>query len=118
MDKAFTETMRVSLLAMKQEILEKLVAANAEFRAIVEETDPKDIADVASDDVDRKMLEALGSQDVKRLRAIDSAIIRIQQGRYGLCMKCSKKIPDERLKALPYAVLCIDCQKNEERRNR
>lgn len=118
MDKAFTEKMRESLVAMKQEILDKLVAANAEFRAIVEEMDPKDFADVASDDVDRKMLEALGSQDVKRMRAIENAIIRIQQGRYGLCMKCSKKIPQERLKALPYAVLCIECQKDEERRNR
>ena len=69
MDKEFTEAMRQSLTTMKQEILDKLVAANADFRAIVEEMDPKDFADVASDDVDRKMLEALGAQDVKRLLA-------------------------------------------------
>ena len=118
MDKEFTEKMRESLTSMKQEILDKLIAANAEFRAIVEEMDPKDFADVASDDVDRKMLEALGSQDLKRMRSIESAIIRIQQGRYGSCMKCSKRIPQERLAAIPYAVLCIECQKDEERRNR
>jgi len=118
MDKEFTEKMRESLTSMKQEILDKLVATNADFRAIVEEMDPKDFADVASDDVDRKMIEALGSQDLKRLKSIEAALVRIQQGRYGLCMKCSKKIPHERLVALPYAVLCIDCQKSEERRNR
>ncbi len=118
MDKDFTEAMRESLTTMKQEILDKLVAANQDFRAIVEEMDPKDFADVASDDVDRKMLEALGSQDVKRLRSIDAALVRIQQGRYGTCLKCSKRIPQERLEALPYAVMCIECQKNEERRNR
>lgn len=118
MEKIFTEAMRESLTSMKQEILDKLVAANQDFRAIVEEMDPKDFADVASDDVDRKMLEALGSQDVKRLRSIEAALVRIQQGRYGVCVKCSKRIPQERLGALPYAVMCIDCQKSEERRNR
>lgn len=53
MDKEFTEAMRVSLTTMKQEILDKLLAANQDFKAIVEEMDPKDFVDVASDDVDR-----------------------------------------------------------------
>jgi len=117
-EKDFTQEMRESLTAMKQEIIEKLVTINAEFKAIVEEMDPKDFVDVASDDIDRKMIEAIGTQDLKRLRAIEAALLRIQQGRYGLCMKCSKRIPQERLQALPYAVLCIECQKSEERRNR
>ncbi len=118
MDEKFTANMKESLNALKKEIIENLVANNADFRAIVEGMDPKDFADVASDDIDRKMIEAIGSADLKRLRQIDSAITRIQQGRYGLCIKCGKKIPLERLKAIPYAVMCIDCQKGEERRNR
>ena len=113
-----TEKMKNLLLETKREILDKLVETNADFRAIVEEMDPKDFADVASDDIDRKMLEALGTQELKRLRQIDAALVRIQQGRYGLCMKCGKKIPSERLHAIPYAVMCIECQKGEERRNR
>ncbi|HWR10282.1 MAG TPA: TraR/DksA family transcriptional regulator [Rectinemataceae bacterium] len=118
METTFTEQMRELLIAQKREILEALAATNEEFRAIVAEMDPKDVADVASDDIDRKMIEALGSQDIKRLKAIDAALTRISQGRYGLCMSCGKKIPQERLGAIPYAVLCIDCQKSEERRNR
>jgi RNA polymerase-binding protein DksA len=118
MDKVFVESMRQSLVSQKRQILETLASTNADFRAIVEEMDPKDFADVASDDIDRKMIEALGSQDIKRIKAIDAALSRIMQGRYGLCVKCGKRIPTERLTALPYAVLCIDCQKGEERRNR
>jgi RNA polymerase-binding protein DksA len=118
MDEKFTNNMKESLIAMKKEIVDNLIANNADFRAIVEGMDPKDFADVASDDIDRKMIEAIGSQDLKRIRAIDAAITRIQQGRYGLCLKCGKKIPLDRLKAIPYAVMCIDCQKGEERRNR
>ena len=118
MDKDSIEKMKELLLSQKREILDTLVATNADFRAIVEEMDPKDFADVASDDIDRKMIEALGSVEIKRLRAIDAALSRINQGKYGSCMKCNKKIPAERLQAIPYAVLCVDCQKGEERRNR
>ncbi|MCE5257081.1 MAG: TraR/DksA family transcriptional regulator [Spirochaetaceae bacterium] len=118
MDTTFTDQMKSLLISQKREILEGLASTNEEFRAIVAEMDPKDVADVASDDIDRKMIEALGSQDIKRLKAIDAALTRINQGRYGLCMSCGKKIPQERLAAIPYAVLCIDCQKSEERRNR
>lgn len=118
MEKSFTELMKELLISQKRGILVSLASTNEEFRAIVAEMDPKDVADVASDDIDRKMIEALGSQDIKRLKAIDAALTRISQDRYGLCMSCGKKIPQERLSAIPYAVLCIECQKSEERRNR
>jgi len=118
MEKEFAERMKVSLFELKKEIIDTLIANNEDFRAIVEGLDPKDFADIASDDIDRKMLETIGSKDMKRMRLIDSAITRIEQGKYGLCMKCSKKIPRERLEAIPYALMCIECQTADERRNR
>lgn len=118
MDQQFIDRMKESLYALKKDILSNLASTNADFKAIVEGMDPKDFADIASDDIDRKMIEAIGSQDIKRLKAIDNAITRIQQGKYGLCVKCSKKIPLDRLEAIPYAVMCIDCKSEEERRNR
>ena len=118
MDKNFIERMKQSLSELKSEIIDNLVASSEDFKEIVEGMDPKDLADIASDDIDRKMIEALGSQELKRLKLIDSALTRIEQGKYGLCMKCGKKIPQDRLEAIPYALMCIECKTVEERRNR
>ncbi|MDR2606829.1 MAG: TraR/DksA family transcriptional regulator [Treponema sp.] len=118
MEQTFLEKMDKSLSDLKTDIISNLVASNADFKEIVEGMDPKDFADLASDDIDRKMIEAIGSADLKRLKAIDSAITRIKQGKYGLCVRCGKKIPQERLEAMPYALMCIECKSAEERRNR
>lgn len=118
MDKRSTERMRKRLLALKEEILDHLAQEDEEFREIWEDVDPKDMADIASDDIDRKTLEVLGAQEVRRLNLIASAIARIPNGHYGVCMKCNSPIPKERLEAIPYALLCINCQSSEERRHR
>ena len=110
--------MKQSLSELKSEIISNLIASNEDFKEIMEGMDPKDLADIASDDIDRKMIEALGSQELKRLKLIDSALTQIEQGKYGLCMKCSKKIPQDRLEAIPYALMCISCKTADERRNR
>ncbi|MDR0630001.1 MAG: TraR/DksA family transcriptional regulator [Treponema sp.] len=118
MEQNFVERINKSLMDLKMEIISKLIVSNKDFKEIVEGMDPKDLADSASDDIDRKMIEAIGSQELKRLKLIDSALTRIQQGKYGLCMKCGKRIPQDRLEAIPYALMCIECKTAEERRNR
>ena len=118
MDKQFVDEMQTILLEQKDVILSNLRAENEDFEALIQDLEPKDFIDIAADDIDRKTLEALSTQDVKRLRLIDSAISRIHNDRYGLCMKCNKKIPRERLEAIPYALMCISCQSSDERRNR
>ena len=117
-DEVFIEKMDASLSELKSQIISNLVASSEEFSEIVEGMDPKDMADIASDDMDRKMIEALGMQELKRLKSIDSALLRIQQKKYGLCLKCGKRIPPDRLEAIPYALMCIECKTEEERRNR
>ena len=117
-EKEFAEKMKQSLLNLKSEIIGQLMTNNNDFRQIVESMEAKDVVDIASDDIDRKMLDAAGARDVNRLKLIDSALTRIEQGKYGLCMKCGKRIPKERLKAIPYALLCVDCKSADEKRNR
>ncbi|MDR0450493.1 MAG: TraR/DksA family transcriptional regulator [Treponema sp.] len=118
MEQDFIERMKMSLAKLKSEIISNLTAGSEEFKQIMEGMDPKDLADTASDDIDRKMIEVIGSQELKRLKLIDSALTRIQQGKYGLCLKCGKRIPRDRLEAIPYALMCVECKTAEERRNR
>ena len=118
MEDAFLKKMKISLVSLKKEILKNLASESEDFRTIIENMDPKDLADIAADDIDRKTLEALGTQELRRLQLIESALARIENNKYGLCARCSKKIPRERLEAIPYALLCIDCKSSEERRNR
>jgi len=118
MDKKLDVQMQTKLHEMKEEIVRSLISESQDFESLIDDLDPKDLADIAADDIDRKTLEALNEQDIKRMRLIDSALSRIKNGRYGLCMRCGKKIKIERLEAIPYALMCIDCKNNEERRNR
>ncbi|MGL4982218.1 MAG: TraR/DksA family transcriptional regulator [Treponemataceae bacterium] len=118
MDADFNQKMKDCLLTLKKDLIESLLANNDDFRHIVEDAESKDSVDVASDDIDRKMLEVIGSKDINRLKLIDSALTRIEQKKYGCCMKCGSKIPQERLEAIPYALLCIGCKSADEKRNR
>ncbi|MCL2213854.1 MAG: TraR/DksA family transcriptional regulator [Treponema sp.] len=118
MDQDFIGKMETALLALKTEIVDNLITSNKDFKEIMDGEEPKDLADIASDDIDRKMIEAIGVQELKRLKMIESAITRIKQDRYGSCIKCNKSIPQDRLIAIPYALMCIECKSEEERRNR
>ena len=117
-DKEFLDKMEAALLVLKNEIVNNLITSNEDFKEIMDGTEPKDLADIASDDIDRKMIEAIGTQELKRLKSIEAAITRIRQGKYGHCIKCGKRIHQDRLMAIPYALMCIECKSEEERRNR
>jgi hypothetical protein len=46
---------------------------------------------------------------------MDFALNLLEQGRYGVCSECGDDIPLERLKALPFAAYCVDCQRLRNR---
>ena len=51
----------------------------------------------------------------EQLLDVNRALDRIEEGTYGICTNCGKPIQPERLEALPWAELCIDCQRKEDR---
>jgi RNA polymerase-binding protein DksA len=74
------------------------------------------LADTATETVDREIDYTLEENSEHVLTAIDSALERMQEGTYGKCVNCGKSIGEERLAARPWATLCIDCRRLEERR--
>lgn len=115
---SFINKMKESLIGQRNQILEALASRNVEFKELVSKVESGDEIDVASDAVDRNMIDSLGVQDANRLQLINNALTRIQQGKYGLCLACGKQIPESRLEALPYAFMCIDCQTKAEKKKR
>jgi RNA polymerase-binding protein DksA len=73
-------------------------------------------ADTATETFERELAVTLEDNSEAVLGAIDRALARIEEGTYGICVNCGKPIPAERLEALPYAELCIDCKRELERR--
>jgi len=48
--------------------------------------------------------------ETKELERIDAALVKVQEGTYGLCEDCGKRINKTRLEALPYVTRCLNCQ--------
>lgn len=78
---------------------------------------PIHMADVGTDNYERDLMIELIQSGEESVRNIDTALEKIEEGTFGVCESCGKKINKERLKAVPYAKLCIDCQREEETDN-
>ncbi len=76
------------------------------------------MADMATDNFDREFTLGLASNEQQSLNAIDDALRKIDDGKYGVCEECSKPITQKRLMAMPHARLCIKCQELQEKKKR
>lgn len=63
-----------------------------------------------AEDVDMAILE----RHKDSLNKIDESLINLEEGTYGICEDCGNEISEVRLKALPFAIYCLDCQKKKE----
>ena len=73
------------------------------------------LAETATATLDREIDYKLEEKSTHGLAAIDAALVRIDQGTFGICTQCGRRISPERLEARPWASLCIDCQREQER---
>jgi len=76
----------------------------------------RDAEEQSVDDFVQEVDLALMQMKTETLKKIDQAILRLEEGSYGRCQECDQEIPEPRLRALPFAVLCRDCQAETENR--
>ena len=75
-----------------------------------------DPADSGSANLERDRVQSLSGHARRMLTEVEAALERMDAGEYGTCEHCGSAIERERLEALPYATLCMDCKRGEERR--
>ena len=76
------------------------------------------MADMAADTYDRELSMNIASSEQEVLYQIDDALKRLDDGSYGVCQQCNQPIAMSRLKAVPYASLCIACQRSKEQKSK
>jgi DnaK suppressor protein len=74
-----------------------------------------DVLDSVSEERTRELDMILTDREKRKLLQIDDALDRIEDGTYGQCEECGVKIPRARLKVLPFAKFCVECQEKNER---
>ena len=73
-----------------------------------------DVADQANADAEAALHIRLHRSDSHLLRAIEDALARITQDRFGVCETCGSPISKARLEAVPWTRLCRDCKEREQ----
>lgn len=107
---------REELEAERAQLLEQVAELNAEadvnnWREGGFDDDP---ADAGSASFERETAQSLSNHARGLLVQIDDALRRMDAGTYGTCQRCGERIETERLEALPYATLCMECKRREE----
>ena len=105
---------RPVLLAERQAAVARLAALQREFADIVAataaaNTDDEHDPEGATIAFERQHVAALLSQAREHLSHIESALRRVDEGSYGVCERCGRPIPAERLTARPSAATCVRC---------
>jgi DnaK suppressor protein len=106
------DVLRRMLEERRREIHEKLRAIREEIPSYQDEV--RDTEEQSVTDFAQEMDFALMEMKAQTLIRIDEALQRVDQGTYGTCDDCGQEIAEARLKAVPFALMCLECQEREE----
>lgn len=115
--------------ALRRQLLQERSRLEAEIRELdadlsesledASEESPYDqhMAETAAVTLDREIDLSLEENALATIAQIDRALGKMENGTYGVCDRCGKDIGEDRIKVAPFATLCIDCKRSEERKS-
>ncbi|HEX7166929.1 MAG TPA: TraR/DksA C4-type zinc finger protein [Acidimicrobiales bacterium] len=111
----FFEEQRELLLEEREQYAQQAAALKAEADQLAAEAEgesefTEEGGDVDSMSAERERDLALANQARQTIDDIDRALMKLDHGNYGICERCDQPIVKARLKALPYAALCVACK--------
>jgi RNA polymerase-binding protein DksA len=114
------EALKKALMAERERLGREIADLDADLSESLEdssEESPYDqhMAETAAVTLDREIDLTLEENARAAISQIDRALQKLETGSYGSCDKCGSPISEERLKVAPFATLCIDCKRREER---
>jgi DnaK suppressor protein len=102
------------ILIKRRDALRKALAGDLSLLKELRAQTSGDVVDAALDSVQDEISSQLAEVESRELAQIETALERMREGHYGLCETCDCPIPMARLNALPYATMCIKCQREAE----
>jgi DnaK suppressor protein len=104
---------------LEQRRLELLRQVQGKIRDVRAEGSEKphevlDPGETSEADIQEDIEFALIQMKAETLNKINEALARLDEGRYGFCFECGDEISEQRLRALPFAVRCKDCEEARE----
>ena len=105
--KHFRQLLRDQLARRTEHVREEQAAA-LEF--VAADDGVKDTVDMSLQDHNQELALRLGERESQMVADIDQALLRIDEGSYGICARCGNEINERRLEAMPAARHCANCQ--------
>ncbi len=115
--KAELETLKTRLEEVRREILGDVQAVARQSKEFGGDG-TQDIGDLAAATYSRQVMMELGERERERLREVEAAFIRLENGTYGICEESDEPIPFTRLEAVPYARYTVAAQSELERQRK
>ena len=103
------ETFKRKLLEMRRDLLGQVERKKLYSKEVGEDGIP-DSGDVAAYSYSKEVLMGLGENERTKLRLVEEALTKIDEGTYGVCERCEEAIPVKRLELLPFTRYCVQCQ--------
>ncbi|MCI0359398.1 MAG: TraR/DksA family transcriptional regulator [Planctomycetaceae bacterium] len=103
------------ILIRRRDALRTALAGDLSLLKELRQQNNGDVIDAALDTAQDEISSQLAEVESRELTHIETALERMRHGNYGKCEGCAQPIPLARLQALPYATMCIQCQREAEK---